>query len=322
MNNKKIIGLRNLGNTCYLNSILQCLYYTEDFTSFITRPDLTLNSKTDNTIINSYLPIIRAMKESEKTIAPVSFVRKFISKFNYSYEQQDSNDALIALLDELHESLSRKVKMIHSTDNKKVLRSKIEWIEFFEKKYSEIIPLFYGQLNSKIICKCGHNTERYDPFNILQCEIPTTQNEISLDNCLDLFFNNEDISDYRCDSCSNKKSSNKKILIKRTPNHLIIQLKRFIFHNGKYVKYSNKINCPLNLDIDKYVNNDDEYKKTKYELYGIVNHIGSMSGGHYYAFCKTRSKKWVCLNDASVIPLRDESKIITQNAYLLFYKKV
>ena len=47
----------------------------------------------------------------------------------------------------------------------------------------------------------------------------------------------------------------------------------------------------------------------------------SISGGNYYAFCKTEEKKWVCLNDDSVIPIIDESKIVTKNAYLLFYQK-
>ena len=55
-------------------------------------------------------------------------------------------------------------------------------------------------------------------------------------------------------------------------------------------------------------------------LYGIVNHTGSLFGGHYYSYIKHIDNNWYELNDSSV-SLIDKSSIVNKNAYLLFYQK-
>jgi ubiquitin C-terminal hydrolase len=61
-------------------------------------------------------------------------------------------------------------------------------------------------------------------------------------------------------------------------------------------------------------------RKEKYELYGVVSHIGSGVGGHYISFVKVSSKWYKC--DDSRVTFSNPSQHIDPNAYLLFYKKI
>ena len=80
------------------------------------------------------------------------------------------------------------------------------------------------------------------------------------------------------------------------------------------------VDFPLeNLDFSKYVvgYNKDSYK---YDLYGICNHSGGVSGGHYTAFVKNANGNWYHYNDTNVSQVK-ESNIKTNMAYCLFYRK-
>ncbi|CAJ1386624.1 unnamed protein product [Effrenium voratum] len=58
---------------------------------------------------------------------------------------------------------------------------------------------------------------------------------------------------------------------------------------------------------------------TKYQLYGVVNHIGGMGSGHYTA-CILHDKQWYCFNDDRVYTISDQD-VCSANAYLLFYAR-
>merc|ERR1711879_923728 len=63
-------------------------------------------------------------------------------------------------------------------------------------------------------------------------------------------------------------------------------------------------------------------KGTLYDLYGVSNHMGALAGGHYIGYTKSlEDGKWYCLDDSSVEPIRNEEKIVSAKAYLLFYKR-
>ena len=65
----------------------------------------------------------------------------------------------------------------------------------------------------------------------------------------------------------------------------------------------------------------EEKKKLMYDLYGVVNHSGSIGFGHYYAYCKNKKDgKWYEHNDSMVSEM-NPSGIVTSAAYLLFYER-
>ena len=89
-------------------------------------------------------------------------------------------------------------------------------------------------------------------------------------------------------------------------------------------KINTKVNYPLtDLDLSKYIISNNTTKKSiKYDLFAVANHYGTLSFGHYTAFCKNSiTGKWYEFNDSIVSEINDLSSIITSNAYVLFYRQ-
>ena len=124
-------------------------------------------------------------------------------------------------------------------------------------------------------------------------------------------------NEWYCPKCKQFQRANKKIDIYKTPNILIIQLKRF--NNRR--KIDTTVDFPINnLDISKYVISKTK-DELKYDLFAIGNHFGSMGFGHYIAYCKNHfDNVWYEFNDSSV-SMVNENHLISSSAYTLFYKR-
>ena len=156
-------------------------------------------------------------------------------------------------------------------------------------------------------------------------------NNINLYDCLNL-FNSEEIlegdNQWYCNKCKNHQDVTKKMDIYKSPYYLIIQLKRFkqddmgqrsIFNIFNSSKNSTFIDFPTtNLDISKYLLSSNS--GGKYDLIGVINHYGGESFGHYTAYC-LNNNRWCEYNDESV-SLIGEKKVVSNAAYVLFYKRI
>ena len=157
--------------------------------------------------------------------------------------------------------------------------------------------------------------------------IPLLENaeKTSLYNSLESFKEDEKLNDngWYCNKCKEHTQAIKKLNIYRAPNYLIIHLKRFRIRNGiKGQQFGRKnevfISYPINnFDLSDYVIGPNK-KKAIYNLYGVVEHFGSLSQGHYIAKCKNFGK-WYLFNDQECDEINDN--IVSKNAYLLFYKR-
>ena len=148
------------------------------------------------------------------------------------------------------------------------------------------------------------------------------KNEISLEETFESFGEEElldENNEWYCENCKKKQRAKKKLEIYHTPKILIIQIKRFSHIN----KINTKVDFPLkDLDLSKYILSNDIMKSVKYDLFAVANHYGSLTYGHYTAFCKNSiDEKWYEFNDSCVYEITDLSKIVSSNAYVLFYKQ-
>jgi hypothetical protein len=108
--------------------------------------------------------------------------------------------------------------------------------------------------------------------------------------------------------------------IRTPPPVLVLHLKRFSF-GGSFGKINKHINFDEHMQLAHEPDDSGERKSVKYSLIGIVVHHGhSVHSGHYVAFVKASNGQWHEMDD-SVVKLSSISKVLSQQAYILFYAR-
>ena len=188
---KGMVGLNNLGNTCYINSTLQCLSNTFDLTKYFLlqyfRNDINTGNKlgSNGTIALKYYKLLCQMWcNIVNKINPAEFVNAFknLKKQFEGNRQQDAQEFLSVLLDQLHEDLNRitdkpYIELLEKQPNESDMKASQRWWDLHKKREDSIIvDLFNGQFKSETICqKCGKSSITYDPFMSLCVPLPTTK---------------------------------------------------------------------------------------------------------------------------------------------------
>jgi ubiquitin carboxyl-terminal hydrolase 4/11 len=188
-----VVGLQNLGNTCYMNSALQCVRSVEELTKyFLTNEYLDEVNKTNLLGYNGKVAITygnllkEIYTEGRGSVTPRDFkntIGRCRSTFS-GYGQQDSQEFLGFLLDALQEDLSRVKKkpyiekpdstddMINNPEAIKEMADKV-WDITRLRDDSVIADLFTGLYKSTLKCpECGKISITFDPFNNLTLPIP------------------------------------------------------------------------------------------------------------------------------------------------------
>lgn len=126
---------------------------------------------------------------------------------------------------------------------------------------------------------------------------------------------------YNCSKCQQRTNATKQLSIKKFPNTLAIQLKRFE-HNSQSVKLEKYISFPMYMNMSEY---SSEFRTSgkfdpqlTYELFAVVCHIGSVNTGHYVVVVKNNEGQWFKFDD-SMVTLMAAEQVLQLKAYLLFY---
>jgi ubiquitin carboxyl-terminal hydrolase 4/11/15 len=155
---------------------------------------------------------------------------------------------------------------------------------------------------------------------------PKEPETCTLDECLDIFTTQEQLGNedlWYCNRCKELRAATKKIDLWKLPPVLVVHLKRFAY--GRRLnrdKLDILVDFPLNdLDLSKRVMSKDQ-TCSSYELFAVSNHYGSMSGGHYTAYCKNvTTGSWYYYDDHNVTKVTAEDQIKSKAAYVLFYRR-
>jgi len=315
-----VIGLANLGNTCYMNSAIQAFRHCPEWTLFCKKGgELEKHIQTKDTAdANANVRVALAYQDliysiwggtGPAYVRPLGFydtLKQIVRGTHYEdfirRTPQDAHEFLVWLLDQMYMATQREVIIqINSPErlDPMILSAVTGWKNAFEKHYSPLTDLIFGMYRIQYTCGgCKTVHTRWETFNCLKIQL-VANGEIM--DSLHSEFKEEEIDGYACESCKQRTLTKKQASIWRLPKVLILSLKRFtpmgtrdntpLVYNGE----------PLSFESVFAPESTEKSRATKFKLFATVDHHGSHMGGHYTSQCFSPVwKRWHRYDDETV----------------------
>eukprot|EP01134_Creolimax_fragrantissima_P007978 CFRG7978T1 len=305
-------GLYNYSNTCFLNSVLQCLMYTPPVANYLLSGEHARNCQLKNEPcafceMESLTKTAHGAKNN--AIYPKRIVGslKVWAKHFRKGRQEDAHEFLRYLIDAMQKAC------LAPYDSK--MDANIKATTFIHQ-------VFGGYTRSQVRCLvCNFQSNTYDESLDLSLDI---KNAKSLTKALAKFTVRETLekdNKYMCEKCNKKVDAVKQMTVHTAPAILVVHLKRFDYMGGKvrgHVPFDEK------LDLTPYMSKSyDKVKKEKctYSLICVMVHAGyTTRSGHYYCYVKGANGMWYEMDDESVNQVKLPT-VLRQEAYMMFYSR-
>ncbi|KAJ5176850.1 uncharacterized protein N7482_002727 [Penicillium canariense] len=275
-----MVGLRNQGATCYLNSLLQSLYFTNSFRKAV----YDIPTEEDASSENSAWTLQRLfynLQTMDKAVSTTELTKSFGWDSRQAFEQQDVQELSRKLMERLEEKMKGTVA---------------------ERALPE---MFVGKTKTYISCiNVDYESSRVEDFWDIQLNVRGNK---TLDDSFRDYIQVETLegeNKYDAGPPYGLQDAKKGVIFESFPPVLHLHLKRFEYDLNALtmMKVNDRHVFPMEFDAAPYLSeNADMSESWVYELHGVLVHSGSLDAGHYYAFLKpTKDGHWYRFDDDRV----------------------
>ncbi|XP_067942272.1 ubiquitin carboxyl-terminal hydrolase 38-like [Watersipora subatra] len=296
------VGLENLGNTCFLNAVLQALYSIDTL-----QTTLLSNGLSQGNLLQHLQRVFASLHLTQRAaVDPSEYIKVGWPSWFIQGHQQDSSEYLRFLLDNIHEESKRL------------------------PDHGDVTRYFTGSDTVVTRChRCGKETQTHQKFYDISlhfAEERPAQERVHLETLLEDYAGKPEelagANQFSCDACG-LQDATRSLLDCSLPTCLVLTLCRFSYNHklAKNVKLKTPVCYPDVLEL----------KGEAYKLNAVIVHSGtSLNGGHYYTYARSlrENRQWYLFNDIRVTPCVSPSQLAIESSsvrlscdtpYILFY---
>jgi ubiquitin C-terminal hydrolase len=323
------LGLHNIGNSCYLNSALQCLFRVKSLTGYLLFTDWQsdINPKSPfgsgGRVVRAYQKLVSDVFNSHGCLSARE-VKAAVAHQNETFSdfgQHDATEFLITILDAIHEDLNQS-EVARGADIDTESYSGMDLHRICNR--SIICRLFHGESHTTLEFECGHRQDVNEPLAAWALPLPTGKKRLCLEDCIRCWEMEHEMNGDNglwCPVCDDIRDVRRKIKVVKFAPVILVQLKRFkqTFHGVE--KNTIPVDYPLQLNTNCFAQEGTGI----YELTGVICHCGTLYGGHYTCLVRNLDDltQWYDISDSCVTRRTDiesNGRRCDQSAMSLIYQ--
>eukprot|EP00941_MAST-03F_sp_MAST-3F-sp1_P000079 g79.t1 len=337
---KGIPALQNLGNTCFLNALMQALaslsFLVDFLHGILSNPRLGRKDLTEKAPLTvAFYSLLQDLQKYETTsilLDPTYFQGQLDAKVSLlCFSDGGEHDAheLFLLLFQVVEEEFASLNVDKGKVGINILNgtgcSQVPKLEKGVLPFSGLVVSMLSRCDN-----CGfqapYRTESFVDLSLTLFPALSQRPTISLFDCLRQYTSLEMIESVCCSECKEIQNKAKRLLLARLPKIFIFRFHRVHPHSGSR-KDETVVDFPLYFDAEPFC--VDEYcppcSGKYYKLASVILHIGNAAEGHFVSYRRV-NKEWFHANDENTMQVSEErvlhSRNTGKNVYMLFYEKI
>ncbi|KAK5993223.1 Deubiquitinating enzyme 15 [Cladobotryum mycophilum] len=286
------VGLKNQGATCYLNSLLQSLYFTNLFRKAVYE----IPTENDESMQNSAYTLQRLfyqLQTSEQAVGTNELTKSFGWETRHIFEQQDVQELSRKLMERMEEKMKGT------------------------KAENVLAEIFSGKIKTYISCiNVDYESSRIEDFWDIQLNVSGNKNLLESFQDYIQVEKMDGENQYFAGDDYKLQDANKGVIFTSFPDVLHLQLKRFEYdiQRDMMMKINDRYEFPDVFDAAPYLIEDaDRSEPWAYQLHGVLVHSGDLNAGHYYAFIKPNKDGWFYKYDDDKVTKATSREVLEEN---------